>query len=301
MLAYRIRRLPAAWRLAATRGRAGGPVRLGVGRRRQRGHPPVGHRPAGPPGPDPHRGLEEHIVADVPWAACRYADWTGDDGFLEGPATRPGAGRREAPPWPSPPAPPCRSWWSRRTARPLPAGLRRILVPLDGTAAAARVVEQAVQWFAGCGVQIVGVHVFDAATVPRFWDRPEHDPAVWSRSREFLARNLEAAGARLELGSGWPYERILDVAAAERADMIALAWRRQVAPDRAAVVRAVLTRSPVPTILLPVPPDRPRQGCTPGPPDPDKAGRSAGAPAVPMAEAQEGGSRPSRDRGGDEP
>src|SRR5512132_2986299 len=85
MLAYRIRRLPAAWRLAATRGRAGGPVRLGVGRRRQRGHPRVGHRPAGPPGPDPHRGLEEHIVADVPWAACRYADWTGDDGFLEGP------------------------------------------------------------------------------------------------------------------------------------------------------------------------------------------------------------------------
>jgi trehalose/maltose hydrolase-like predicted phosphorylase len=29
--------------------------------------------------------LEDHIVADVPWAACRYADWTGDDGFLEGP------------------------------------------------------------------------------------------------------------------------------------------------------------------------------------------------------------------------
>jgi hypothetical protein len=41
------------------------------------------------------------------------------------------------------------------------------------------------------------------------------------------------------------------VAAAERADMIALAWHRQLAADRAAVVREVLTRSPVPTILLP--------------------------------------------------
>jgi trehalose/maltose hydrolase-like predicted phosphorylase len=33
-----------------------------------------------------HTGdLEEHIVADVPWAACRYADWTGDTAFLRGP------------------------------------------------------------------------------------------------------------------------------------------------------------------------------------------------------------------------
>jgi nucleotide-binding universal stress UspA family protein len=132
---------------------------------------------------------------------------------------------------------------------PLLAGLRRILVPLDGTAAATRAVEQAVQWFAGCGVEIVSLHVFDAATVPRFWDRPEHDPAAWSR--EFLARNLEATGARLELRSGWPSDRILEVAAAEQADMIALAWHRQLAPDRAAVVREMLTRSPVPTILLP--------------------------------------------------
>jgi trehalose/maltose hydrolase-like predicted phosphorylase len=29
--------------------------------------------------------LEEHIVADVAWAAQRYADWTGDEQFLRGP------------------------------------------------------------------------------------------------------------------------------------------------------------------------------------------------------------------------
>jgi trehalose/maltose hydrolase-like predicted phosphorylase len=33
-----------------------------------------------------HTGeLEEHIVADVAWAASRYADWTGDAAFLHGP------------------------------------------------------------------------------------------------------------------------------------------------------------------------------------------------------------------------
>lgn len=29
--------------------------------------------------------LEEHIVAEVPWAACTYLDWTGDEEFARGP------------------------------------------------------------------------------------------------------------------------------------------------------------------------------------------------------------------------
>jgi nucleotide-binding universal stress UspA family protein len=130
-----------------------------------------------------------------------------------------------------------------------PAGLHRVLVPLDGTPAATRAVEQAMGWFAGSEVEIVSLHVFDAATVPRFWDRPEHDHPAWSQ--EFLARNVPTAGARLEIRSGWPSDRILEVATAEGADMIALGWRRRLAPERAAVVREVLARTPVPVILLP--------------------------------------------------
>ena len=29
--------------------------------------------------------LEEHIVADVAWAACCYTDWSGDQSFAQGP------------------------------------------------------------------------------------------------------------------------------------------------------------------------------------------------------------------------
>jgi trehalose/maltose hydrolase-like predicted phosphorylase len=32
--------------------------------------------------------MEDHIVADVAWAACRYVDWTGDDAFRRGPLTQ---------------------------------------------------------------------------------------------------------------------------------------------------------------------------------------------------------------------
>jgi trehalose/maltose hydrolase-like predicted phosphorylase len=85
MLEYRIRRLPAAQRLAAASGRAGARF------------PWESAADGGEVTPttmlDPlgrlmriHTGeLEEHIVADVPWAACRYADWTGDAAFLDGP------------------------------------------------------------------------------------------------------------------------------------------------------------------------------------------------------------------------
>jgi nucleotide-binding universal stress UspA family protein len=134
---------------------------------------------------------------------------------------------------------------------PPPVELHRVLVPLDGTADTARAVEQTMGWFAGSGVEIVSLHVFDATTVPRFWDRPEHDHGAWTR--EFLARNAPAAGTRLEVRGGWPSDRVLEVARVEGADTIALGWGRQLAPDRAAVVREVLTRSPVPVILLPRP------------------------------------------------
>jgi nucleotide-binding universal stress UspA family protein len=131
---------------------------------------------------------------------------------------------------------------------PPPPGLHRVLVPLDGTAAAARAVAQVTRWFAGSGVEVVALHVFDATTVPSFWDRPEHNHDAWSR--EFLARNLPS-GSRLRLGTGWPAGRILEVAAAEQADMIALAWRRRLQTDRAAVVREALTRASLPVMLLP--------------------------------------------------
>jgi trehalose/maltose hydrolase-like predicted phosphorylase len=85
MLEYRLRRLPAA-RAAATR----------LGRRGARfpwESATYGDdvTPTQVPGRYGHlvRVLtgeeQEHIVGDVAWAACRYAAWTGDTAFLEGP------------------------------------------------------------------------------------------------------------------------------------------------------------------------------------------------------------------------
>ncbi|HSO54875.1 MAG TPA: glycosyl hydrolase family 65 protein, partial [Actinomycetes bacterium] len=85
MVEYRIRRLEPARRLAAARGLAGGRFAWesaadgtevtpawAINRRGRRVRILTGDQ-------------EDHIVAAVPWAARRYADWTGDTALLDGP------------------------------------------------------------------------------------------------------------------------------------------------------------------------------------------------------------------------
>ncbi len=85
MLEYRVRRLPAAMRVAAARGRDGARFPWESARSGQDVTP--GHLR----GSDGERvevltgPLEEHIIADVAWAAACYIDWTGDQAFAAGP------------------------------------------------------------------------------------------------------------------------------------------------------------------------------------------------------------------------
>ncbi|HUX72139.1 MAG TPA: glycosyl hydrolase family 65 protein [Cellulomonadaceae bacterium] len=84
MLEYRLRRLPQARTSARLRGLDGArfPWESAAD-----GYDvtPVSGRANGRRVPIKTGQLEEHIVADVAWAACHYADWTGDHAFLTGP------------------------------------------------------------------------------------------------------------------------------------------------------------------------------------------------------------------------
>jgi len=130
--------------------------------------------------------------------------------------------------------------------------LHRVLVPLEGSGHTTVAVRQVLTALAGRGVKVIPLHALDAATAPRFWDRPEHDWRTWSE--EFAARFSPVPDSgRLRLRAGRPAQVILDAGTAERADVIALGWSQDLTPGRAAVVREVLTRTPIPLILLPVP------------------------------------------------
>jgi hypothetical protein len=152
---------------------------------------------------------------------------------------------------------------AQRSARPVvlvPAAargrrpeIRRVLLPLDGTAESAAAVAGAVEQFARAGVDLVVLHVFDAETVPRFWDQAAHAGQAWAE--EFLARYCAQPGGRLELRTGAAGEHVLDVAAAERADMIALGWSQQLDPGRARTVRRAVLDAVIPVMLVPMAPD----------------------------------------------
>lgn len=135
--------------------------------------------------------------------------------------------------------------------RACPDIVSRVLVPLDGTREAAEAMQRSLQTFAGLGVDVLVLHVIDGGTAPPFWDQPAHAQSSWER--EFRARYCDVPNARVELRSGAPGVRIVDVADAEDVDLIALGWRQRFAGRHAAAVRAVLDQTAVPVLLIPSP------------------------------------------------
>jgi Glycosyl hydrolase family 65 central catalytic domain/Glycosyl hydrolase family 65, C-terminal domain len=84
ILEYRIRRLPAARARALSFGKAGARFPWESAAGGDDVTPAVMQDQAGQEMIIRTGVYEEHIVADVAWAACFYADWTGDSEFLRG-------------------------------------------------------------------------------------------------------------------------------------------------------------------------------------------------------------------------
>lgn len=84
MLEYRLRRLPAALDAAREVGRRGARFPWESARTGRDVTPPSARDRSGRLVPIRTGRLEDHIVADVAWAARCYVDWTGDDAFARG-------------------------------------------------------------------------------------------------------------------------------------------------------------------------------------------------------------------------
>jgi trehalose/maltose hydrolase-like predicted phosphorylase len=85
MLEYRIRRLDAAREAAARLGFAGARFPWESAQDGSDVTPTHAHLPTGEIVRIRTGEAEEHITADVAWAASTYVDWTGDEAFAEGP------------------------------------------------------------------------------------------------------------------------------------------------------------------------------------------------------------------------
>lgn len=85
MLEYRVRRLPAARAAARALGRAGARFPWESAATGHDVTPRSARDRTGRVVPIRCGLLEDHVVADVAWAAAHYVDWTGDDEFARGP------------------------------------------------------------------------------------------------------------------------------------------------------------------------------------------------------------------------
>jgi hypothetical protein len=140
-----------------------------------------------------------------------------------------------------------------------PAGITRVLLPLDGSPGTAAGVAPWARWVLAGGARLLPVHVFDPDTVPAFWDQAAHSGEHWTE--EFLRRNLPAA-ADLDLCRGATPEQVVATARRERADLVLIGWGGDLAEGRAATVRHLLTRGTAPVLLVPTGagPSRPSRG-----------------------------------------
>lgn len=149
-----------------------------------------------------------------------------------------------------------------------PWALRRLLLPHDGTPTSAAAIGPAADLAAQAAAELVVLHVAtpgaerptEAGTLvsPRYVDQPHHEWPAWAR--EFLDRvhglrpATNRAKIRLAVVDGEPGAAIVDFARQDASDLIALAWRGSLEPERARTMRRVIRDTVCPVIVFRVPP-----------------------------------------------
>jgi nucleotide-binding universal stress UspA family protein len=155
-----------------------------------------------------------------------------------------------------------------------PWALRRVLFPHDGTPTTAAAIGPMAALARRAGAEMVVLHVAtphaeppaEAGSLisPRYVDHPEHEWPAWRR--EFLARvcglgrATSQASMRVALVEGEPGEAIVAFTRDQGADLMTLAWRGDLSPGHAGVMRRVLHDAPCPALVLRVPAPRPAGG-----------------------------------------
>lgn len=134
------------------------------------------------------------------------------------------------------------------------AGLDRVLVPLEGTARTSMAPQALIGLAPDATLDVVVLHVIEPHRLPSFTDQPQHEHPAWAR--EFLARYCpwEEGIVQLLTRVGCAEELIPLVAGETGRDLVLLGWSQRLPPGRARVVRAVLRRTRLPVVLVPLPP-----------------------------------------------
>lgn len=127
--------------------------------------------------------------------------------------------------------------------------IRKLLIPLEGEKASSEPILKALVPLLAVDVELIVLHVFTPATLPRMLDRPRRDMALLGG--EFIAKHCPPA-TRIELRTGPVAASVAEVSREQSVDLVVLSWSQHSSPTHARVVREVVGASPVPILLLPL-------------------------------------------------
>lgn len=140
--------------------------------------------------------------------------------------------------------------------------LHRLLIPHDGTPTSAAAIGLATDFALKAAAELVVLHVAtpgverptEPGTLvsPRYIDQPQHEWPAWAK--EFIERLRAVGGAkggiksRLAVAHGEAGAAIVEFA--RQSDLVVLAWRGALEPDRARTMRRVIRDTTCPVIVL---------------------------------------------------
>jgi nucleotide-binding universal stress UspA family protein len=127
---------------------------------------------------------------------------------------------------------------------------RRLLVPLDGSAAASAAFLGFEQRFAPDPGREINVLLTFDGMAPSMLDHDPHGIEAWGR--EFVERQCPGDHRAFHGREGDPGDAVINVAEQTHSDLIILSFGGNIAVGHGAVVREVLTRSQIPVLLLPI-------------------------------------------------
>jgi nucleotide-binding universal stress UspA family protein len=139
-------------------------------------------------------------------------------------------------------------------------GMRRLVVPLEGSPSASAAMQHADDAFCARGREIVMLHIVTSESpaepgslpAPRIVDQEHYEWTAWQE--EFTMRFsqcVEGGRHRVCVRVGDPAEAILRETRELEAELVVISWRGSLAEERAPVVRALLEASRCPVYLVP--------------------------------------------------
>jgi nucleotide-binding universal stress UspA family protein len=132
-----------------------------------------------------------------------------------------------------------------------PRPLRRLLVPLNGTELTSARIAEELDALVAADTELVVLHVFDEGATNPMVNHCDIEFERWGE--EFLLRHLPGRQARFEWRSGYTPDLVVDVGEEHAVDLVVVSWA-QTLEGHGDVIRALLSRSKVPVLVLPAGP-----------------------------------------------